>query len=239
MRDSDDFDNYCLLWHWAARKALYSYLSGKITGSKRCPWLLEIGRDSMCGIVGILKDLNTCVPASVLASMTTEISHRGPDDEGMLFFNYPNANWQPGSIGQGDWQVALGSRRLSILDLSPAGHMPMSYQGKFWITYNGEVYNYVEIRAELEKLGHVFCSGSDTEVILAAYAQWGTACFQRFRGMWGLILFDMTRHVIVICRDRLGIKPLYTWQGQGMIAIVSEIKQFLHMPGFVPRVNHA
>ncbi|HET9999905.1 MAG TPA: asparagine synthase (glutamine-hydrolyzing) [Ktedonobacteraceae bacterium] len=193
----------------------------------------------MCGIVGILKDFNACVPAGTLASMTTEISHRGPDDEGTLFFSNNDTCWETDSREQSGWQVALGSRRLSILDLSPAGHMPMSYQGKFWITYNGEVFNYVEIRAELEKLGHGFRSGSDTEVILAAYAQWGTDCFQRFRGMWGLILFDMTRNAVIISRDRPGIKPLYTWQSRGMVAIASEIKQFLHMPGFVPRMNYA
>ncbi|MGH2496286.1 MAG: asparagine synthetase B family protein, partial [Ktedonobacteraceae bacterium] len=193
----------------------------------------------MCGIVGILKDFNACVPAGTLASMTTEISYRGPDDEGtMLFYNH-DERWEPGNGEQTNWQVALGSRRLSILDLSPAGHMPMSYQSKFWITYNGEVYNYVEIRAELERLGHEFRSTSDTEVILAAYAQWGTGCFQRFRGMWGLILFDTIRNVIVICRDRLGVKPLYIWQSQGIVAIASEIKQLLHMPGFVPRMNYA
>lgn len=192
----------------------------------------------MCGIVGILKDINTCIPAGVLASMTTEISHRGPDDEGMLFFNYSNGSWQHDSSEQAAWNIALGSRRLSILDLSPAGCMPMVYQDRYWITYNGEVYNFVEVRTELERQGHTFRSTSDTEVILASYAQWGTDCFQRFRGMWGLILFDMTRNMVVICRDRMGIKPLYTWQRQGMIAIASEIKQFIHMPGFIPRMNY-
>src|SRR5579872_5826890 len=192
----------------------------------------------MCGIVGILKDLNTGIPAGALASMTTEISHRGPDDEGALFFYNNDERWEPESREKIGWQVALGSRRLSILDLSQAGHMPMSYQDRFWLTYNGEVYNFVEIRAELEKWGHTFRSNSDTEVILAAYAQWGTDCFQRFRGMWGIILFDTTRNMVVICRDRLGIKPLYIWQSQGMVAIASEIKQFLHMPGFAPRMNY-
>jgi asparagine synthase (glutamine-hydrolysing) len=193
----------------------------------------------MCGIVGILKDLNTCIPAGTLASMTTEISHRGPDDEGISFFHCTGANWEPDRGDHTDWRLALGSRRLSILDLSHAGHMPMSYQDRFWITYNGEIYNFVEIRAALEKLGHVFRSSTDTEVILAAYAQWGTDCFERFRGMWGIILFDATSNVVVICRDRLGIKPLYTWQHHGMVAIASEIKQFLHMPGFAPHMNYS
>ncbi len=193
----------------------------------------------MCGIVGILKDPGICVPAGMLTAMTTEISHRGPDDEGRLFFRRPDVNWEAETRERSDWNVALRSRRLSIQDLSQAGHMPMSYQDRFWITYNGEVYNFLEVRAELEGLGHVLRSNSDTEVILAAYAQWGTDCFQRFRGMWGIILFDMTRDIVVICRDRLGIKPLYTWQHQGMVAIASEIKQFLHLPGFAPRLNYA
>ena len=193
----------------------------------------------MCGVVGILRNLNTFIPADTLTTMITEVRHRGPDDEGTLLFHRDAGNWQTCSADQADWEVALGSRRLSILDLSPAGHMPMVYRDAFWIVYNGEVYNYVEIRAELEAMGHTFRSGSDTEVILAAYAQWGTDCFARFRGMWGLILFDSRRNEAVICRDRLGIKPLYIWQHQGMIAIASEIKQLLHMPGFAPRMNAA
>lgn len=193
----------------------------------------------MCGIVGVLKDPGICVPADMLTAMTTEISHRGPDDEGRLFFRRPDVNWEPGTMENTDWYVALGSRRLSIQDLSQAGHMPMCYRDRFWITYNGEVYNFLEIRSELERLGHAFLSNSDTEVILAAYAQWETDCFQRFRGMWGIILFDMTRNVVIICRDRLGIKPLYTWQHQGVVAVVSEIKQLLHLPDFAPRLNYA
>lgn len=192
----------------------------------------------MCGIVGVFKEPAICVPAGMLTAMTTEISHRGPDDEGRLFFRRPAANWEPEMRENTEWHVALGSRRLSIQDLSQAGHMPMSYRDRFWITYNGEVYNFLEIRSELEKLGHTFFSNSDTEVILAAYAQWETDCFQRFRGMWGIILFDMTRNVVVMCRDRLGIKPLYAWQHQGMVAVVSEIKQLLHLPGFAPRLNY-
>src|SRR5262249_7553512 len=130
-----------------------------------------------------------------------------------------------------------GSRRLSILDLSHAGHMPMNYQNAFWIVYNGEVYNFIEIRMELAKLGHTFRSSSDTEVILAAYAEWGADCFARFRGMWGLVILDALRNEIVLCRDRLGIKPLYMWQSPGMVAVASEIKQFLRLPGFTPHLN--
>jgi asparagine synthase (glutamine-hydrolysing) len=116
--------------------------------------------------------------------------------------------------------------------------MPMLYQDRYWIVYNGEVYNSNEIRTELEKQGHTFHSTSDTEVVLAAYAQWGTDCFSRFRGMWGLVIFDCIRNEAIICRDRLGIKPLYLWRGPDIIAVTSEIKQFLHLPGFIPRMDY-
>jgi asparagine synthase (glutamine-hydrolysing) len=113
----------------------------------------------------------------------------------------------------------------------------MVYRDRFWIIFNGEVYNFIELRTELERLGHVFCSSSDTEVILAAYSEWGTACFQRFRGMWGMVIFDQTRNEVILCRDRLGIKPLYYFDRPGMIAVSSEIKQFQHVPGFIPSTD--
>jgi asparagine synthase (glutamine-hydrolysing) len=138
---------------------------------------------------------------------------------------------------QSGWEVGLAHRRLSILDLTPAGHQPMVYNGKFWLIYNGEVYNFLELRRELEQLGHNFRSLSDSEVILAAYAEWGVDCFRRFRGMWGLVILDCVHDQVILSRDRLGIKPLYIWQQQGIIAVASEIKQFLHMPGFSSRMN--
>jgi asparagine synthase (glutamine-hydrolysing) len=192
----------------------------------------------MCGITSIFRNLAIDIPPAIVERMTTDISHRGPDDEGVVFLSATSAGgWEPCARSDGEWRVALGSRRLSILDLSVAGHMPLVYQGKFWIVYNGEVYNYIEIRAELERLGHNFRSLSDTEVILAAYAEWGTDSFARFRGMWGMVIFDSIRNEAILCRDRLGIKPLYFWQGPGVIAVASEIKQFLHMPGFIPRIH--
>ena len=192
----------------------------------------------MCGITSIFRNPATVIPMGTIGKMTGDISHRGPDDEGLLFLtNTSNGNWKPCSEADAGWRVALGSRRLSILDLSDAGHMPMVYQDRFWIVYNGEVYNFIEIRAELERLGHAFRSLSDTEVILAAYAEWGPACFERFRGMWGLVIFDTIRNEAILCRDRIGIKPLYLWQRPGIVAVASEIKQFLHVPGFKPRMN--
>ena len=192
----------------------------------------------MCGIVGIVKSPAIDIPTGVLKKMTADVSHRGPDDEEVIFLSFnTETRWHPSNIAEDGWSVALGSRRLSILDLSAAGRMPMVYRSKYWITYNGEIYNFLELRAELQLLGHTFYSSSDTEVILAAYAEWGTDCFSRFRGMWGLLIFDCTRNEAILCRDRLGIKPLYLWQTPGVVVVVSEIKQFLSLPGFKSRIN--
>jgi asparagine synthase (glutamine-hydrolysing) len=136
-----------------------------------------------------------------------------------------------------DWAVGLGHRRLSILDLSPAGHQPMCYRSRFWLTYNGEIYNFLELKEELKALGHSFRSTSDSEVILAAFAEWGPGCFARFRGMWGIVIFDNVERTAILSRDRLGIKPLYLWRSAGVVAIVSEIKQLLCIPGFRRKAN--
>jgi asparagine synthase (glutamine-hydrolysing) len=108
----------------------------------------------------------------------------------------------------------------------------MLYRDRFWVVYNGEVYNYLELKAELQRLGHDFQSQSDTEVLLASYAEWGPSCFSRFRGMWGLAVFDCLRGEVILSRDRLGIKPLYWWRGNNIVAVVSEIKQLTAVPGF-------
>jgi asparagine synthase (glutamine-hydrolysing) len=192
----------------------------------------------MCGIAAILKSINFACPDLTLTRMRDEVAYRGPDDQGNVFFKRRDtANWIEVSASGSAWEVGLAHRRLSILDLSPAGHQPMVYRDRFWIIFNGEVYNFIELRTELERLGHVFCSSSDTEVILAAYSEWGTACFQRFRGMWGMVIFDQTRNEVILCRDRLGIKPLYYFDRPGMIAVSSEIKQFQHVPGFIPSTD--
>lgn len=193
----------------------------------------------MCGIAAIFKSPDTMYPASAVERMRDEVAYRGPDDKGSVFLANQGSRWTQVPPSGSGWQVGLGHRRLSILDLSSAGHQPMLYQDKFWIVYNGEIYNYLELRNELEKLGHRFRSSSDTEVILAAYAEWGPACFSRFRGMWGLVIVDCHRNEVIMCRDRLGIKPLYFWQGPGMVAVASEIKQFLALPGFKARLEPA
>lgn len=179
------------------------------------------------------------ISVEVVEKMTSTIYHRGPDDGGTAFFSRTENRWQASLHPSSEWRCALGSRRLSIQDVSQAGHMPMHYKDRFWIVYNGEVYNFVEIRTELEHLGYFFHSSSDTEVILAAYAEWGTECFARFRGMWGLILVDSLRGEAILCRDRLGIKPLYVWQRPGMMAVVSEMKQLQHVPEIALRMNTA
>jgi asparagine synthase (glutamine-hydrolysing) len=113
----------------------------------------------------------------------------------------------------------------------------MCYRDRFWLTYNGEIYNFLEVKEELKAAGHTFRSTSDSEVILAAFAEWGPGCFARFRGMWGLVIFDRVKRTAVLSRDRLGIKPLYLWRTDGVFATASEIKQFLDLPGFPHKAN--
>ena len=184
----------------------------------------------MCGVAAILKARDITCPAGTLDRMRDEVSYRGPDDRGSTFLSRSSTGWAEVMPQQSAWRVGLAHRRLSILDLTPAGHQPMVYDGKFWLVYNGEVYNFIELRTELQRLGYTFHSSSDSEVILAAYAQWGPDCFRRFRGMWGLIIIDCVHDQAILSRDRLGIKPLYLWRQQGIIAVASEIKQFLHIP---------
>jgi asparagine synthase (glutamine-hydrolysing) len=147
----------------------------------------------MCGIAGIIDKSGAPVSRDRISSITNAAKHRGPDDEGYYF--------APG--------IAFGHRRLSIIDLSRRGHQPMCYGGRYWITYNGEIYNYIEVRAELEKLGYQFESGSDTEVILSAYAAWGPKCLERFNGMWAFAIHDSVENIIFMARDRFGVKPLH------------------------------
>jgi asparagine synthase (glutamine-hydrolysing) len=194
----------------------------------------------MCGIAGLIRFSDREVKADVIEEMTAAVAHRGPDGSGVDYYrDSPDGIAVCDSGATTSWRVALGHRRLSIIDLSEAGRQPMSYRGRLWITFNGEIYNYVELRRELERLGHGFRSQTDTEVILAAYDEWGGGCFERLRGMWGLAILDGRRKRIVISRDRLGIKPLYVVKTSDLIAIASEIKQFAELPGFELTPNKA
>jgi asparagine synthase (glutamine-hydrolysing) len=149
--------------------------------------------------------------------MTKVLAHRGPDDAGTLILR--------------ENLVALGHRRLSILDLSPAGHQPMTNEaGDKWITYNGEVYNYKEIRARLEALGHRFRSNTDTEVLLHAYDQWGEACLSMLNGMFAFAIYDQRNRKLFAARDQLGIKPFYYYEKNGLLVFASEIKSILANP---------
>jgi asparagine synthase (glutamine-hydrolysing) len=167
--------------------------------------------------------------------MNDMIAHRGPDGNKAAFFTTRGM-----SSEDSDWAVGFGHLRLSIIDLDSTGDQPMSYDNQsLWIIFNGEIYNYVELKQVLEADGLAFNSTSDTEVILAAYHKWGTACFERLRGMWGLIIYDRKRGKLIASRDRMGIKPLYYFQHNGYIAFASEIKQFLALPEFTPRADKA
>ena len=184
----------------------------------------------MCGVVALLRKLDRKVDACTLAEMTKLVAHRGPDGDGLAFLDSEGYSTDE----SGGWTVGLGHRRLSILDLSAAGAQPMAYDGAYWITYNGEIYNFVELRAQLGELGHKFRSGSDTEVLLAAYAEWGLDAFERLRGMWGLVLFDVRERRVVLSRDRLGIKPLYLLRSADLVAVVSEPKQLAPLSSLRP-----
>src|ERR1041385_2540641 len=153
----------------------------------------------MCGIAGYLQPggLDPRHAPSIIAAMTDVIRHRGPDDSGA---------WVDGDAG-----VVLGHRRLSILDLSPAGHQPMSSaSGRYVIVFNGEIYNFRELRGELAQMGHRFRGGSDTEVMLAAFSAWGVRrAVERFNGMFAFAAWDRQDRVLHLGRDRAGEKPLY------------------------------
>lgn len=154
--------------------------------------------------------------------MTNAMRHRGPDGEGVSV----------------DRNLALGHRRLSILDLSPAGAQPMSSpDGRYWITYNGEIYNFIELAEELEAKGYKFRSSCDTEVILAAYDHWGIDCLRRFNGMWAFAIWDRESEELILARDRFGVKPLFYFQTQRRFVFASEIKALLTIQDAPRQVN--
>lgn len=166
----------------------------------------------MCGVAGLVHCDRTAVSPAVLQRMTDAIAHRGPDGQG---------HWIEGGVG-------LGHRRLAIIDLSPSGHQPMvNADHRFVLSYNGEVYNFRELRTELEAMGYWFRSTSDTEVVLNALAAWGTAALQRFNGMFALALFDRREQRLLLARDRYGVKPLYWAQRGPLFAFASEQKAIL------------
>ena len=177
----------------------------------------------MCGIVGIaVRDQSLDVGA--LCRMRDTMAHRGPDDQGV---------WS-----SSDRRVGLGHRRLAILDLSPNGHQPMlSSDSAACITFNGEIYNYLELRDELRGRGYTFRTESDTEVLLAAYAEWGTDLLQHLNGMFAFAIYDVRRRILFIARDRAGEKPLFYSKRGDTLLFASELKALMAAPGFEKRID--
>ncbi len=213
----------------------------------------------MCGIAGIIKlKQQKSAIATDLMTMLEIIKHRGPDGEGFVFCNgrniipaaqekfiykTPNKTYHPKqqveSLRNQLFQIALGHRRLSILDTSSQGHQPMcSNDESVWLTFNGEIYNYIEIRKDLEEKGHHFSTGTDTEVLIEAYKAYGTKCLNLFNGMFSFVIYDVRKNQIFAARDRTGVKPFYYVKNENTFAFASEHKALLSLPYVKPKVNH-
>lgn len=177
----------------------------------------------MCGICGIYyRDPDRMVEESLLIRMADTIRHRGPDDRGFYM----------------DGNLGLGHQRLSIIDLTAAAHQPMMNEnGRYWIVYNGEIYNYMELRQDLISSGYTFRSYSDTEVILHLYEQEGSACVQRLNGMFAFVIWDRQEKTLFIARDRFGIKPFYYLSKDGVFGFASEIKTLFCLDVVQPELN--
>ena len=176
----------------------------------------------MCGIAGLLSLRGEAISPAVLQRMTDAIAHRGPDGEG---------HWIEGAVG-------FGHRRLAIIDLSPLAHQPMmSHDNRYVLTYNGEVYNFRELRAELEAMGYPFRSQSDSEVLLTAWAAWGAKALDRLNGMFAFAIWDRTEKTLTLARDRYGIKPLYIAETPEGLTFGSEQKAILARPGNSVKVD--
>jgi len=221
----------------------------------------------MCGIVGALSIKRVSIDTQYAKSMADKIAHRGPDDAGYLFFHtgtrhgngvsfYHNlTDYKFKSIEEmlpaiesqsvqtelslHDYDLYMGHRRLSILDVSRAGHQPMSDLSKnIWLVYNGEIYNFKELRAELEQLGHRFKSHTDTEVIIYAYIEWGIECINKFNGMFAFSLYDNFKKRFYLVRDRYGIKPLYYHiTKENTLIYASEIKSILEYKDYQTEID--
>lgn len=177
----------------------------------------------MCGISGFI-DFKHTSSNEVLMTMNRTLAHRGPDGEGYCFEENKS------------FQLGLGHRRLSIIDLSEGGHQPMSFQ-QYTIVFNGEMYNYNEVKATLTAKGHQFKSTSDTEVILHAFVEWGAACIDQFIGMFAFVIYDRAKNEVLAFRDRAGVKPFYYSFHQGLFIFGSELKAIVQHPAFDRKIN--
>ncbi len=219
----------------------------------------------MCGIAGLYNLAGKAVDPFDIARLCDAQAHRGPDDTGCVLLNPVNGDSQPrwweftaqdrtralpdlelqgagraaNPGGARPYRVALGHRRLSILDLSMAGHQPMSDRNhQVWITYNGELYNYLELRKELAGKGYAFVSNTDTEVLLSMYQEYGPSCLDRLNGMFAFAIWDDRTKTLLLARDRYGIKPLYYAHADQTLVFASEVKAILGL-GNMPRAVHA
>jgi asparagine synthase (glutamine-hydrolysing) len=181
----------------------------------------------MCGIAGLhsKQQANAPFDRDTLGRMNDRLAHRGPDGEGLAWFE--------------EAHIGLAHRRLSIIDLSDAAAQPMAINERYWLSFNGEIYNYLELREELSHLGAQFSSASDAEVLLQAYNFWGEACLQRFNGMWAFAIYDKVTQRIFCARDPYGVKPFYYLNNAQHFGFASEIKALLEIPSYVPAVNLA
>jgi asparagine synthase (glutamine-hydrolysing) len=204
----------------------------------------------MCGIAGIISKTNLVSVKDAVFAMSQAIKHRGPDGEGFVFFSdskslpvysvdTPIINKESHSflfnprtpiteVENGGYDIAFAHRRLSIIDLSETGHQPMcDVTNQYWITFNGEIYNYLELKEELKNKGHVFVTQTDTEVVLEAYKEWGVECLQKFNGMFAFALFDKKNNQVFCARDRVGVKPFYYSNTSSFFSFASEYKAFI------------
>lgn len=202
----------------------------------------------MCGIAGFFS--SQLYNKNIILNLTKAIKHRGPDDEGYIAVNTEtcqvNALIGDDSVVKGEHienfngkaDLFLGHRRLSIIDPTPAGHQPMSNDVKtIWIVFNGEIYNYIEIREELKSKGYMFKTLSDTEVIIKAYEEWGFECLHKFNGMWAFVIYDKRKNILFGSRDRFGVKPLYYYIDNNHYVFASEIKALLTLPFYKNDIN--
>jgi len=176
----------------------------------------------MCGIFGMIVSKGKQPDPYLVEKCTDRLIHRGPDDHGYFYKD----------------QVALASRRLAVLDLSSSGHQPMTYRNNTMV-YNGEIYNYLELKRILISKGYVFETGTDTEVVLAAYHFWGKACVDHFNGMWAFVIYDQATNTLFCSRDRFGIKPFYYTMIGSDFCFASEIKAFRSNPNFKIQLNES
>lgn len=191
----------------------------------------------MCGIAGFILPQLRMPPGRLAQGMLDRLEHRGPDDHGWLSYGRAGVDRGRGPLGVPEAEAVLLHRRLSILDLTESGWQPMSTpDGRYHIVFNGEIYNYVELRAELEALGTPFRSQSDTEVLLAAYAEWGPAALTRLVGMFAFAILDTRDRKLFLARDFFGIKPLHYALCHGGMGFASELKALLTIPGLAPEV---